>query len=158
MGNKVRGATKSDLPQMIELADQRRIKYEKYQPTFWRPASHAKVMQNAFFETLLQSENVIALVHERETTIDGFVIATTEQAPPVYDPGGLTCLIDDFTVKESDLWQEAGRALLREATRIAKERGAVQAAVVCGHLDEAKRAFLRSEGLTIASELYVKNI
>jgi GNAT superfamily N-acetyltransferase len=49
-------------------------------------------------------------------------------------------------------WEDVGRALLREALRIAKERGAAQAVVVCGHLDEPKRAFLRSEDLNIASE------
>ncbi|HXN86916.1 MAG TPA: hypothetical protein VN867_12645 [Candidatus Binataceae bacterium] len=158
MDDKVRGATKNDLPRMIELADQKRIEYEKYQPTFWRRANHARVMQTALFEKLLQRENVIALVHDSNAIVDGFVIATITPAPPVYDPGGATCLIDDFTVTENDLWQTAGRALLREAIRIAKERGAVQTVVVCGHLDEAKRAFLRSESLTIASEWYVKNI
>jgi hypothetical protein len=55
-------------------------------------------------------------------------------------------LIDDFTVTQSD-WNEAGRALLSEAHRLATAAGAVQTVVVCARLDGEKRNFLCSEGL-----------
>jgi hypothetical protein len=45
-----------------------------------------------------------------------------------------------------------------EVHRIARAAGAIQTVVVCGHLDEAKREFLRSQCLSIASEWFVKNL
>jgi GNAT superfamily N-acetyltransferase len=156
MTNGVRPASPEDIARMVELAAQKRTEYESYQPVFWHPADDARIKQKPFFEYLLRQANVIALVHDDAGTIDGFVIASLVPAPPVYNPGGPTCFIDDFTVTDSAQWQDIGRALLREAIRIAKERGAAQAVVVCGHLDEPKRAFLRAEGLAIASEWYVK--
>jgi GNAT superfamily N-acetyltransferase len=158
MSEGVRRATASDVPRMIDLSDRKRTEYESYQPVFWHPADDARMKQKPFFQYLLGQGNVIALVHDYAGTLDGFVIASLVPAPPVYNPGGTTCFIDDFTVAKSEQWEAIGRALLREAIRIAKERGAAQAVVVCGHLDEPKRAFLRSEGLDIASEWHVKPI
>jgi hypothetical protein len=97
------------------------------------------------------------LVGEDAGAFGGFIIAHLTEAPPVYAPGGKTCLIDDFAVTGDD-WSEAGRALMAQAQRVAKSAGAIQAVVVCGHLDEPKRNFLHSEGLTIASEWFVKNL
>jgi GNAT superfamily N-acetyltransferase len=158
MNNGIRLASPDDIAQMVELAAQKRTEYETYQPVFWHPADDARIKQKPFFEYLLRQANIIALVRDEAGTIDGFVIASIVPAPPVYNPGGPTCFIDDFTVTDSEHWQDIGRALLGEAIRIAKERGAAQAVVVCGHLDEPKRAFLRAEGLAIASEWYVKPI
>jgi len=73
-------------------------------------------------------------------------------ALPVYDPGDLTCLVDDFVVREPEAWPQAGASLLREVNRLAKERGAVQTVVVCRRLDEAKRTTLANEKLTVVSE------
>jgi GNAT superfamily N-acetyltransferase len=87
--------------------------------------------------------------------IDGFVLAMLVPAPPVYDPGGLTCSIDDFCVADPTLWNTVGMALLDEAQRLARERGAVQVVVVCGAHDEPKRRLLESRGLSIASHWYV---
>ena len=39
--------------------------------------------------------------------------------PPVDDPGGLTCLVDDFMVESPDLWPTVGAALLARATAVA---------------------------------------
>jgi GNAT superfamily N-acetyltransferase len=158
MNNRIRKASPDDIARMVELAARKRTEYESYQPVFWHPADDARTKQKPFFEYLLRQANVIALVHDEAGTIDGFVIASLVPAPPVYNPGGPTCFIDDFTVTDSEQWQDIGRALLREAIRSAKERGAAQAVVVCGHLDEPKRAILRSEGLAIASEWFVKPI
>ncbi|MBV8359535.1 MAG: hypothetical protein JO189_16590 [Deltaproteobacteria bacterium] len=66
-------------------------------------------------------------------------------------------MIDDFAVAEND-WNDAGQALLREVRRLARAAGAVQAVVVCGHLDTLKRDFLHSEGLSIATEWFVKKL
>lgn len=76
-------------------------------------------------------------------------------APPVYDPGGPTCLIDDFAVAVPEQWPTVGVDLLGALRRTARERGAAQVVVVCGHLDGPKRTALEHSGLSIASEWWV---
>jgi len=51
-----------------------------------------------------------------------------------------------------------GRRLLDEAVARAKERGASQVVVVCGHLDQPKREMLAACGLSIASEWWTRPI
>jgi hypothetical protein len=87
--------------------------------------------------------------------LTGFLIATLLPAPPVYDPGGLTCQIDDFAVVAAASWLTTGVQLLRTGLAQAARRGAVQAVVVTGHLDQAKRQALRASGLELASEWWV---
>jgi hypothetical protein len=82
--------------------------------------------------------------------------STIGDAPGVYDPGGRTCQIDDFAVTP-DRWATAGPLLLRSAIEQAAQRGAVQAVVVTGHLDQPKRDALRSCGLSVASEWWVSS-
>ena len=154
----IRKATQDDVSAMVELAEQRRIQYQQYQPTFWRKAADSRERHTPFLSKLVQDERVVALVSERNGAIDGFLIATLVPAPPVYDPGGKTCNIDDFCVADDVDWEQSGKALLDETMREMKTRGAVQTVVVCAHLDEAKRTMLAEEGFTIASEWYVRNI
>ena len=52
-------------------------------------------------------------------------------------------------------WATVGVDLLNAIQEDARHRGAAQLVVVCGHLDEAKRAALDSCRLTIASEWWV---
>jgi GNAT superfamily N-acetyltransferase len=158
MDGRIRNAEPGDVPRLVELSEQKRIEYERYQPTFWRKAADSRERQTPFLAHQIRRENVIALVHEVGEAIDGFIIATLMPAPPVYDPGGLTCLIDDFAMAEGSGWQGIGAALLREVRREAAARGAVQAVVVCGHRDSLKREMLAGAGFTIASEWYVTEI
>jgi ribosomal protein S18 acetylase RimI-like enzyme len=153
----IRRAVEDDIPGMVDLMDARRRLYETYQSTFWRPSPDANSLQMKYFETLVSKKDEIVLVCEDAGAFRGFIVASLIEAPPVYDPGGKTCVIDDFAVTGND-WDGTGRALIREALRLARAAGAVQGVVVCGHLDEAKRAFLRSEGLSIASEWFVKSL
>jgi hypothetical protein len=88
--------------------------------------------------------------------VDGFVIAALVPAPPVYDPGGPTCLIDDFVVADLDLWPSMGRELLDEVHQRAARRGAVQSLVVCGPLDQQKRSMLLAAGSVIISEWFTQ--
>lgn len=143
---------------MVGLSEQKRTEYAAYQPVFWRKAANSEEAQTPFFRRLLAQENILALVALDGATVVGFVIAAIVPAPPVYDPGGLTCLIDDFCVAQPEQWPALGRALLAAVTGEAAARGAAQAVVVCGHLDEPKRALLRDTGLSIASEWYVSSI
>jgi hypothetical protein len=73
---------------------------------------------------------------------------------PVYDPGGLTGLVDDFAVVPGS-WPTTGARLLQAALDVAAERGAVQAVVVTAHLDEPKRSMLRATGLQLTSEWWL---
>jgi hypothetical protein len=90
--------------------------------------------------------------------IDGFSIGMLIEAPLVYDPGGLTCLVDDFVVQQPAAWPLVGTSLLRQVNHLARERGAVQTVVVCRRLDEARRATLASLGLIVVSECSIAEL
>jgi hypothetical protein len=141
---------------LLELAEQRRIQYQSYQPVFWRNAPDAREKQGSFLERSLRTGSGVALVHEREGRVDGFVIGNLLSSPPVYALDQITCLIDDFHVASPDAWSNVGTTLLRSANREAKKRGAAQTAVICGHLDQPKRQMLLSAGSVISSEWWVK--
>jgi GNAT superfamily N-acetyltransferase len=151
----IRRARTADVSRLVDLSEEKRLQYQAYQPRFWRKAPDSREKQLPYFERILAADRVSALVHERDGAIDGFVIATLLDAPPVYDPGGLTCLIDDFVAAEAT-WDTVGAALLAAVDREAKARGAVQMVIVCGHLDQPKRRMLADGAFSIASEWYVK--
>jgi hypothetical protein len=160
----LRAAQAEDVAQMVALSEAKRSAYAAYQPLFWRKAAGSAAVQADYFQQLLSRENILAFVapssegsREQESgQLEGFIIAALVEAPAVYDPGGLTCLVDDFCVAGPVLWATTGQALLRHTLAAARARGAAQVVVVCGHLDEPKRAMLQEEELTIASEWYVK--
>ncbi len=151
----IRPAQAAHVAAMVALSEEKRAEYAAYQPLFWRKAAGSAAAQTPYFHRLLAQDPVLALVALQGETVVGFVIAGLVPAPPVYDPGGLTCMIDDFCVAQPDQWRTVGRDLLRTVTQQAAGRGAVQTVVVCGHRDEPKRAMLRDAGLSIASEWYV---
>ncbi len=153
----IRRATEADLEAMLALAEAKRAQYAEYQPKFHRPAPNAREMQRPYFQRLIHDENAIVLVAENGA-VDGFVIAQTGPAPPVYDPGGLTMVIDDFMVRSSALWTTVGRSLLDHVRAMVRERGAVQIIVVCGPTDGPKRRMLQVAGLGAASEWFVASV
>ena len=151
-------AAHDDVDEVAALADTRRREYELRQPLFWRPAEDALDRHRTYLHALVEAEDHVFLVARRAGRLSGFIIGRLVPAPPVYEPGGLTCLVDDFVVAEQDEWASLGVALLRALADHARERGAVQAVVVTGHHDEAKRRALRTAGLTVASEWWVAAI
>jgi GNAT superfamily N-acetyltransferase len=151
----IRPATLADISGMVALSDLKRREYEKAQPQFWRRAEKANETQAEWFTELLTSANHILLVAEDAHHIKGFIIGELKPAPEVYDPGGLTLMIDDFCVENAE-WDSIGKPLLHALQQQAKQQGAVQTLVVCGHHDEPKREFLKREGLIVASEWYVE--
>src|SRR5262250_1450527 len=98
MDEQIRAASQADVAAMTGLAARRREQYARYQPVFWRPAAGARDKHHPYLASLVADTQVITLVSEEDSQLTGFLIATLVAAPPVYDPGGLTCLIDDFTV------------------------------------------------------------
>lgn len=150
-----REARAADLEQMVELADKARRDYERHAPVFQRPAANARDVHRPWLSHLVQNPDVGTFVHEDANgDVDGFAVITTVPAPPVYDPGGLSSLIDDYVVSSPDKWVTAGATLLDTATAWARERGAVQVVVVSGPHDGPKRAVLQDAGLYIASEWF----
>jgi hypothetical protein len=154
----IRAADQDDVTEMVVLADLRRKQYSRYQPQFWRPAADAADQHRPYLASLVASDDVITLVSAEGGHLTGFLIATLTPAPPVYDPGGLTCLIDDFAVASAEKWLTTGVGLLLAGLAAAAARGAVQAVVLTGHLDQAKREALRSCGLEVASEWWVTHL
>lgn len=154
----IRKAQLADVACMVELSEQKRTEYEKHKPNFWRKADDSAQQQMPYFEQQIRSDQVIARIHEQNGIMDGFVIGMLVSAPAVYNPGGLSCFIDDFVVKDPSLWQSVGRLLLNEVVHESRIRGAVQSMVVCGHHDVPKQLMLASTGSSIASEWWVKTL
>jgi GNAT superfamily N-acetyltransferase len=151
----VRPAAVADLVAMTDLAEARRRRYADDQPVFWRPSADAREQHRRYLAALISDASTLALVAVRRGAVAGFAIGRLTSAPPVYDPGGPTCTVDDFTVEDPGEWASVGIALLSAVRAEARRRGAVQIVVVCGHLDHAKRSLLAEGGLTIASEWWV---
>lgn len=151
MPANIRTANLADVPKMVALSSAKRRAYAGALPLFWRPAADADARQTAWFSQLLPRDTTVALVAAGPTEVDGFLIGLIQPAPPVYDPGGLTCSVDDFCVREPSLWSTTGAALLVEARLRAKTKGATLVIVVCGVHDQAKRALLERPGLQPAS-------
>lgn len=153
----IRPATEDDLPAILELAAAKRAEYATYSPVFWRVADNAVEQQAPFFrQQRIQNPHALTLVAEAAGAIVGFVMATIGAAPPVYNPGGPVCSIDDFTVAVPDLWSTVGEKLVHAAKRWAHEQGAVLIIIVAGQQDRAKRTMLAAMGATVASEWWVQ--
>jgi hypothetical protein len=155
----IRKATTQDVPEIARLSALKRRQYESYQPLFHKEAEGALEKQVLFLGDSIAKDHLIALVHEvNGKAINGFIIGTLVNAPPVYNPGGKVCLVDDFMVEESSLWATVGVSLLNRVIDLGKEKGAVLANVVCGPLDRPKREMLGKFGFDVATESHVKPI
>ncbi len=154
----VRLARPDDVSAIVALAEEKRFQYAQYQPVFWRVAEDAVFQHRPFVANQVDRQDVITLVHEDSLgTISGFIIAIQVAPPAVYDPGGPSCYVDDFWVQGGRDWETVGIELLDAAIdRARREWGATQVVVVSGHLDHNKREFLTQQGLSIATEWYVR--
>ena len=72
------------------------------------------ITQRQWFKGLLEDKNHVMFTAESETReIFGFVIGKLMPAPEVYNPGGLTLMIDDFCVQSESLWESVGAELIK---------------------------------------------
>ena len=154
----VRPASLSDITYMVALSYSKRRAYEKAQPQFWRYAEGAEELQSKWLSELLSRDDYILLVAATENKVLGFIIGQLVKAPEVYNPGGLTLMIDDFCVETAADWSSIGDALLTKLKQLAKEKSVTQLVLVTGHHDEPKREFLRDSGLACVSEWYLGEI
>ena len=105
---QIRTAVATDVAAITTLASIRREQYARYQALFWRPAAGALDKHLGYLASLIGDDKVITLVGEESGQLTGFLVATLTGAPPVYDPGGATCQIDDFVVVPDARWQSTG--------------------------------------------------
>ncbi len=154
----IRAATGEDVEAILRLADDRRRLYATYQPVFWRAADDAIARHRPHLSALVADETVITPVAVADQAVAGFAIGRLVPAPPVYDPGGVSCFVDDFAVADPADWLTVGVDLLRAVCRGARKQGAAQIVVVTGQLDEPKRAALAAGGLSVASEWWVAEL
>lgn len=100
---RIRTVEDCDLEEILNLANAKLLEYEHYQPLFWRVAADAINQQADCIADQIVDEKVITLVATSESKVVGFAIGCLVPASPVYNPGGLTCSIDDFVANEYDL-------------------------------------------------------
>src|SRR4051812_34667716 len=93
-----RSATHDDVDAVAALAALRRQDYELQQPRFWRQAEDALARHSSYLHGVVDDHEQIFLVTGDSEHLIGFAIGRLLAAPPVYNPGGPTCLIDDFAV------------------------------------------------------------
>lgn len=145
----IRPATDDDLDAMVALSSRVRQRLEDHEPVFWRRHADADANQRAWFGFLLQDDNHHLVVSGPEAgPIDGFGVARAMDAPPVYDPGGRTCLVDDL------VWSDRAAAddLLDAIRAWAAERGCSQLVVITPAADRDRRALLAEQRLHPTSE------
>jgi GNAT superfamily N-acetyltransferase len=141
---------------MVAIAESKRVEYEGYSPVFWRKAPDVSARHEQYLQSLITSAGVISFVAEVGDILAGFAIGALTKAPPVYNPGGPVCLVDDFAVSKPEEWRVVGGALLAAISREAQTHGAVLMVVVCAQRDQAKRILLQEFGCSVASEWHVK--
>ncbi len=156
----IRTAQPSGIRAMVSLSKAKRLANEKAQPQFWRYAGEeGDKAQGEWFKELLEDKNYVMFTAESDTQeILGFIIGKLMPAPEVYNPGGLTLMIDDFCVKSENLWWSVGASLIEAVKIPAQSKGATQILVVCGAHDNPKRTFLNEQNLSIATEWFVGSI
>lgn len=154
----IREAVPDDIAAMVALSDRDRTRRERVDPEFFRKNPAGIEFQAYFFKNQLQSDRIIAVVDEDAGELRGFVIATIMQAPPVYDTGGLTVLVDDFTVADETEWNTIGLALLEHVKTEGKLRGAVGVVTICARGDDFKHRWLQEIGTRVVSEWHFQRL
>ncbi len=147
---KLRKANTSDVLDCVDLVEVRRLRYEEFEPQFWRRAADSRIITVEWFSNLFSDVDVLSLVATEKSSIVGFLIARNAPVPPVYNPGGPTALIDDFCVAEGR-WMDVGKNLLIRAKEELRTCGWAQIVVVGAHKDIEKTSFLESTELSLAS-------
>jgi hypothetical protein len=141
-----RPLTVADVPRVLELGEQKRREYEAYSPVFWRMSPLPRRTFAPYMRAQIADAHNVALAHEQGGRVDGFVLTSSRG------------YIDDFAVAAPQLWPTVGADLLLAAGAAAHQRSINSLLVVCGHGDKPKRAMLAAQGLTLATDWYVKPV
>jgi len=156
----IRAATKDDLDIIVAISQERRSKLAKAQPIFWKPSKEASTLTPLFFEFLINTEEVLTIVHTHPDTgmVNGFLFAKEEPVPPIYDPGGKAYVIDDFALLNDTLWETAGQALLAEAESWCKAQGGAMMILVTPTCEPIRHDQAQSIGYSTVTQWMRKPI
>lgn len=135
---------------MVEMIERRRLRYQTYKPVFWKKAANSAQASLDWFAKMIES-GVVAFTALEGKSVAGFVFANETREPPVVDPGGVTVTLDDYCVAQEDRWHDIGLALLNAVKEVGRARGWRQIVVISAEKDLSKSAFLKENGLSIAS-------
>lgn len=153
----VRQAEDRDIAACVALIEERRLRYEVYEPRFWKKAQDSAELSTEWYGRLFADDKITKLVAEVDDVIKGFLIASPFPPPPVYELGGPNALIDDFAV-EPGLWQDVGNPLLNEAKLSLQAQGFAQVVVIGARQDAEKTEFLASADLSPASTWWTSGL
>lgn len=140
----IRLLTAADVPRVLELGEQKRSEYQAYSPVFWRMSSLPRETFGPYLKSQIENPQNTALAHEQDGKVDGFVLMNARGT------------IDDYAVAAPGLWPMIGADLLRATGDAAHKKGIQSLLVVCGAGDIPKRRMLAAQGLTLATDWYVK--
>ncbi len=145
----LRRATAEDLDAIVALSSEVRDRLQALEPVFWRRHPEADVNQRGWFSVLLADEahHVVVSIGP-DGAAEGFAIARAMDAPPVFDAGGRTCMVDDLVWRSAEM----ADALLTDIRRWAVTKGCSQLVVVCPAGDSGRRSLLGRAGLHPTSE------
>ena len=135
---------------MVAMIERRRLRYQTYQPVFWRKAANSAAASTTWFAQMI-ANGVVAFSAIEDGKVAGFVFANETREPPVVDPGGKTVTLDDYCVADESRWPDVGRALLDAVKQAGPEHGWRQIVVISDEKDLAKSEILKANGLSIAS-------
>lgn len=150
-GFTTRRARRSDLSGMVSLVETHRLALASYEPTFWRKAAASRRWTRLHFGLLL-IRRTWAIVAECDGQVCGFLIAIPQRAPPVFDPGMKTALIDDFCIAAGADYHAVATALFDHVRPLLRDAGFGQLVVISAVRDEAKSAFLRGQQIHPVSQ------
>lgn len=142
----IRRLTAADVPRVLELGEQKRREYEAYSPVFWHMSRTPRETFTPYMKSQVEDAQNIALAHEQDSKVDGFVLVNGRGT------------IDDYTVAAPKLWPTVGAELLDAAGKEAQMHGLKSLLVICGAGDIPKRTMLAAQGLTPATDWYVKPV
>jgi hypothetical protein len=152
----IRVAEEADAAEMAALSNSFRDLLESYSPVFWRKKEGIIPTHTTYMKGLINNPNQITLVYEQDGKIEGFITGLITQAPPVYDPGGPVCLVDDFVVRDARDWSTVGKELIQTCENSARFRNAVVVIVVSPIKCMEQREMLRDHGVEPVSEWRIK--
>jgi len=151
MAITIRRASPGDIGAIVALVTAKRVQLEAYEPVAWHASRSAPALTEEFFRLQVGEQSPIFLVATDGARVIGFINAVLQAAPPVYDPGGKSIMIDDFAVSEGDAGDEAALALLDAALSEGRGRGAVQVIIVAAAKDERAAKWFRARNLHVFS-------
>ncbi len=140
----IRPLTAADVPRLLELGEAKRRQYQAYSPVFWHISALPRETFGPYLRAQIEDPEIVALAHERDGIVDGFVLANAQGH------------IDDFMVAAPELWPTVGAELLGAAGAASYGKGVSSLLVVCGQGDQPMRTMLAAQGLTPATDWYVR--